>query len=90
MSKRQAKVIDGSGNPDLFSRLEAAETKLHDLKSNMAILGKEAASAMAAVEAQQQNMTLQRLISMVKCLHLMVYINLTCYNMLSETRILID
>ncbi|KAK1437887.1 hypothetical protein QVD17_03687 [Tagetes erecta] len=66
VSKRQAKVIDGSGNPELFSRLEAAETKLQDLKSNMAILGKEAASAMAAVEAQQQNMTLQRLISMIE------------------------
>ncbi|KAL8267357.1 hypothetical protein R6Q59_004701 [Mikania micrantha] len=66
VSKRQAKVIDGSGNPDLFSRLEAAETKLQDLKSNMAVLGKEAASAMAAVEAQQQNMTLQRLISMIE------------------------
>ncbi|KAI3812171.1 hypothetical protein L1987_16877 [Smallanthus sonchifolius] len=66
VSKRQAKVIDGNGNPDLFSRLEAAETKLQDLKSNMAVLGKEAASAMAAVEAQQQNMTLQRLISMIE------------------------
>ncbi|KAI3714145.1 hypothetical protein L1987_72736 [Smallanthus sonchifolius] len=66
VSKRQAKVMDGNGNPDLFSRLEAAETKLQDLKSNMAVLGKEAASAMAAVEAQQQNMTLQRLISMIE------------------------
>ncbi|KAM0058989.1 putative SH3 domain, AH/BAR domain superfamily, SH3-like domain superfamily protein [Helianthus debilis subsp. tardiflorus] len=66
VSKRQAKVIDGSGNPELFSRLEAAEAKLQDLKSNMAVLGKEAASAMAAVEAQQQNMTLQRLISMIE------------------------
>ncbi|KAD4981801.1 hypothetical protein E3N88_18472 [Mikania micrantha] len=36
VSKRQAKVTDGSGNPYLFSRLEAAETKLQDLKSNMA------------------------------------------------------
>ncbi|KAJ0428468.1 putative SH3 domain, AH/BAR domain superfamily, SH3-like domain superfamily protein [Helianthus annuus] len=66
VSKRQAKVIDGSGNPELFSRLEAAEAKLQDLKSNMSVLGKEAASAMAAVEAQQQNMTLQRLISMIE------------------------
>ncbi|XP_071701727.1 SH3 domain-containing protein 2-like isoform X2 [Rutidosis leptorrhynchoides] len=66
VSKRQAKVMEGSGNPDLFSRLEAAETKLQDMKSNMAVLGKEAASAMAAVEAQQQKMTLQRLISMIE------------------------
>lgn len=46
-------------------KLEYAETKLHDLKSNMAILGKEAAAAMAAVESQQQRLTLQRLIAMV-------------------------
>lgn len=31
----------------------------------MAILGKEAASALAAVEAQQQRLTFQRLVSMV-------------------------
>lgn len=46
-------------------KLESAETKLQDLKSNMAILGKEAVAAMTAVEAQQQRLTLQRLISMV-------------------------
>lgn len=46
-------------------KLEAAETKLQDLKSNVATLGKEAAAAMAAVEAQQQRLTLQRLITMV-------------------------
>lgn len=66
VSKRQTKVMEGSGQPDLFARLEAAETKLQDMKSNMANLGKEAASAMAAVEAQQQQMTLQRLISMIE------------------------
>ena len=66
VSKRQTKVMEGTGNPEVFARLEAAESKLQDLKSNMSILGKEAASAMAAVEAQQKNMTLQRLISMVK------------------------
>lgn len=46
-------------------KLEAAEAKLQELKSNMVTLGKEAAAAMAAVEAQQQRLTLQRLISMV-------------------------
>ncbi|GJU04355.1 SH3 domain-containing protein 2 [Tanacetum coccineum] len=66
VSKRQTKVMEGSGHPDYFARLEAAETKLQDMKSNMATLGKEAASAMAAVEAQQQQMTLQRLISMIE------------------------
>uniref|UniRef100_A0A6N2LQV9 SH3 domain-containing protein n=1 Tax=Salix viminalis TaxID=40686 RepID=A0A6N2LQV9_SALVM len=53
------------GNSELAMKLESAETKLQDLKSNMAILGKEAAAAMAAVEAQQQRLTLQRLIAMV-------------------------
>ena len=53
-------------NADNAVKLEAAEAKLHDLKSNMAILGKEAAAAMAAVEAQQQRLTLQRLIATVK------------------------
>lgn len=66
VSKRQAKVREASGNPDIVMKLEAAESKLHDLKSNMGILGKEAASAMAAVEAQQQRLTLQRLIAMVE------------------------
>lgn len=42
-----------------------AEQKLGELLSAMAGLGKEAASAMTSVEAQQQRVTLQRLISMV-------------------------
>ncbi|KAL2927693.1 SH3 domain-containing protein 2 [Bienertia sinuspersici] len=66
VSKRQAKVRETSGNPDVVMKLEAAESKLQDLKSNMGILGKEAASAMAAVEAQQQRLTLQRIIAMVE------------------------
>lgn len=65
VSKRQAKVRETPGNPESVMKLESAETKLQDLKSNMAILGKEAAAAMAAVEAQQQRLTLQRLIAMV-------------------------
>ncbi|XP_042006630.1 SH3 domain-containing protein 2-like isoform X2 [Salvia splendens] len=39
--------------------------KLNELKSNMVTLGKEATSAMAAVEHQQQRLTLQRLIAMM-------------------------
>ena len=53
------------GNPDNVLKLEAAEAKLHELKSNTAILGKEAVSGMAAVEGQQQRLTLQRIIAMV-------------------------
>ncbi|XP_054777559.1 SH3 domain-containing protein 2-like [Prosopis cineraria] len=66
VSKRQAKIRETPGNPENGMKLEAAEAKLQDLKSNMAILGKEAAAAMAAVEAQQQRLTLQRLIAMVE------------------------
>lgn len=66
VSRRQAKVREGVGNPDMILKLEAAEAKLVDMKSNVATLGKEAAAAMAAVEAQQQRLTLQRLISMVE------------------------
>ena len=67
VSKRQAKTRETPGNPENSMKLEASEAKLQDLKSNMAILGKEAAAAMAAVEAQQQRLTLQRLIAMVLC-----------------------
>ncbi|XP_027148920.1 SH3 domain-containing protein 2-like [Coffea eugenioides] len=66
VSRRQAKVRESNGHPDYVAKLEAAETKLEELKSNMAKLGKEAAAAMAAVEAQQQRLTLQRLITMVE------------------------
>lgn len=65
VSKRQARVRETPGNTENAMKLEAAEAKLQDLKTNMAILGKEAAAAMAAVEAQQQRLTLQRLIAMV-------------------------
>ncbi|GAU22080.1 hypothetical protein TSUD_309840 [Trifolium subterraneum] len=65
VSKRQAKVRETPGNAENAMKLEAAETKLQDLKANMAILGKEAAAAMTAVEAQQQRLTLQRIIAMM-------------------------
>lgn len=66
VSKRRAKAREVPGNIDNISRLEATETKLEDLKSNMKVLGKEAVSAMFSVEAQQQRQTLQRLIAMVE------------------------
>ncbi|KAL6209546.1 hypothetical protein ACLB2K_020486 [Fragaria x ananassa] len=66
VSRRQAKVRETPGNSENVMKLEASEAKLQDLKANMGILGKEAAAAMAAVEAQQQRLTLQRLIAMVE------------------------
>ncbi|RLN18935.1 SH3 domain-containing protein 2-like isoform X2 [Panicum miliaceum] len=66
VSKRQMKLREASGNGDMISRLEAAETKLQELKSSMGVLGKEAVAAMTTVEAQQQRLTLQRLIALVE------------------------
>lgn len=66
VAKRQAKARETQGNSDVMMKLEVAESKLQELKSNMNILGKEASAAMAAVEAQQQRQTLQRLIAMVE------------------------
>lgn len=66
LSKRQAKARESTGNADYVLKLETAEAKLQELKSNVATLGKEAAAAMAAVEGQQQRLTLQRLIVMVE------------------------
>lgn len=66
VSRRQVKVRESAGNSDIIMKLEAAEAKLQELKANVAILGKEAAAAMAAVEGQQQRLTLQRLLAMVE------------------------
>lgn len=38
---------------------------MQELKANMAVLGKEAAAALASVESQQQRLTFQRLVAMV-------------------------
>ncbi|XP_022856971.1 SH3 domain-containing protein 2-like isoform X1 [Olea europaea var. sylvestris] len=64
--RRQSKVRESNANPDNILKLESAEMKLRELKSNMTTLGKEAAAAMAAVEGQQQRLTIQRLIAMVE------------------------
>lgn len=65
VARCQAKVRETNTSLDNISKLEAAERRLHELKSNMSNLGKEAAAAMSAVEGQQQRLTLQRLIAMV-------------------------
>ncbi|XP_057949204.1 SH3 domain-containing protein 3 isoform X2 [Malania oleifera] len=64
-SRRQARVREVP-NPENASKFHAAESKMQELKANMAVLGKEAAAALAAVEAQQQRLTFQRLVSMVE------------------------
>uniref|UniRef100_A0A0D6QY75 SH3 domain-containing protein n=1 Tax=Araucaria cunninghamii TaxID=56994 RepID=A0A0D6QY75_ARACU len=64
--RRQSKSKEASATTDNALKLQAAESKLSDLISTMSALGKEATSAMMAVEAQQQRLTLQRLIAMVE------------------------
>ncbi|KAI3764665.1 hypothetical protein L2E82_14676 [Cichorium intybus] len=66
VTRRQAKVRESSGNPDNLSKFEAAQARLHEVKSNMTVLDKEVVATMSAVEAPQQILTLQRLISMVE------------------------
>ncbi|KAM7524941.1 hypothetical protein LguiA_014843 [Lonicera macranthoides] len=63
--RRQARVREAP-SPENVTKLHAAESKMHELKANMAVLGKEAAAALAAVEAQQQRLTFQRLVAMVE------------------------
>lgn len=64
VSRRQARVRE-TPNPEHVAKLHAAEAKMQELKANMAVLGKEAATALAAVDSQQQRLTFQRLVSMV-------------------------
>lgn len=47
------------------TKLHASEARMQELKGNMAILGKEASAALAAVESQQQRLTFQRLVALV-------------------------
>lgn len=65
VSRRQARVRE-SPIPENVAKLHAAETRMQEIKANMAVLGKEAAAALSAVEAQQQRLTFQRLIAMVE------------------------
>jgi hypothetical protein len=67
VGRRQLGNKEIGGNADNTLKLQAAEQKMGELASAMAVLGKEAAAAMTAVEAQQR-LTLQRLIAMVKTL----------------------
>ncbi|BBH01047.1 hypothetical protein PRUPE_4G073100 [Prunus persica] len=65
VSRRQARVRE-LPNPENVAKLQAAEAKMKELKANMAVLGIEASAALAAVEAQQQRLTFQRLVALVE------------------------
>ncbi|PON84989.1 Arfaptin domain/BAR domain/SH3 domain containing protein [Trema orientale] len=65
ISRRQARVRE-LPNPEHVAKLHAAEARMQELKANMAVLGKEASAALAAVESQQQRLTFQRLVALVE------------------------
>ncbi|XP_010244214.1 PREDICTED: SH3 domain-containing protein 1-like [Nelumbo nucifera] len=56
---------EGGASSDSDAKLQNAEAKLSELKSAMMALGKEATAAMSSVEAQQQQITFQKLLLMV-------------------------
>ncbi|XP_022981738.1 SH3 domain-containing protein 1-like isoform X1 [Cucurbita maxima] len=63
--RRRAKSRDSSVSAESAMRLQNAEARLSELKSTMMVLGKEATTAMQSVEAQQQQVTYERLRTMV-------------------------
>ncbi|KAF3662093.1 hypothetical protein FXO37_12611 [Capsicum annuum] len=65
VSRRQARVREAP-IPENVAKLHSAEARMQELKANMAVLGKEAAAALAAVESQQERLTFQRLVAMVE------------------------
>ncbi|KAM5573773.1 SH3 domain-containing protein 2 [Rosa sericea] len=54
-----------SGSSESSLKLQNTEARLTELKSTAVALGREATSAMLSVEAQQQQMTFQKLLTMV-------------------------
>ncbi|KAL5972557.1 hypothetical protein ACLOJK_039361 [Asimina triloba] len=65
VSRRQARARE-LANAENTVKLQASESKMQELRANMAVLGKEAGSALAAVESQQQRLTFQRLVALVE------------------------
>lgn len=65
VSRRHARVREAP-IPENVAKLQVAETRMRELKANMAVLGKEATTALAAVESQQQRLTFQRLVALVE------------------------
>lgn len=61
--RRQSKYRDPSEESVL--KLKSSEAKLNELRSSMIALQREATSAMLSVEEQQQEITLQKLLTMV-------------------------
>ncbi|GAB4831552.1 SH3 domain-containing protein 3 [Ancistrocladus abbreviatus] len=65
VSRRQARVREAPTHENI-AKLQGAEARMLELKANMAVLGKEAAAALTAVESQQGKLTFQRLVALVE------------------------
>ncbi|KAF8380819.1 hypothetical protein HHK36_028313 [Tetracentron sinense] len=63
--RRQSKSKEAGTSSESSIKLQNAEAKLSEIKSTMIALGTEATAAMLSVEAQQQRITFQRLLTMV-------------------------
>ena len=63
--RRRSKTRDSDITAESCTKLRAAEARLNELKTTMRALGREATAAMSSVEDQQQEVTLQRLFTMV-------------------------
>ncbi|KAA8528182.1 hypothetical protein F0562_035567 [Nyssa sinensis] len=63
--RRKSKCRDPPTSAESSIKLQQAEARLTELKSSMMALGREATAAMLSVEAQQQQITFQKLLTMV-------------------------
>ncbi|KAL5659700.1 hypothetical protein ACJX0J_032863, partial [Zea mays] len=61
IARRKARVREAP-IAEHTTKLQQSEARMIEHKASMAVLGKEAAAALAAVESQQQRVTLQRLV----------------------------
>ncbi|KAG5228600.1 SH3 domain-containing protein [Salix suchowensis] len=70
--RRRSKTRDSEISAESCVKLRAAEARSAELKSTMMALGREATAAMSSVENHQQQITVERLFSMVdaeRCYH---------------------
>ncbi|XP_040990588.1 SH3 domain-containing protein 1-like isoform X2 [Juglans microcarpa x Juglans regia] len=64
--RRRLKSRDSSISVESSTRLQLAEARLTELKSITMALGKEATAALSSVEVQQQQLTFQKLLTMME------------------------
>ncbi|KAJ6794771.1 SH3 domain-containing protein 2-like [Iris pallida] len=63
--RRQSKSKEVSFNAEDAIKLQNAESRLSELKTALSAMGREATAAMTSVQARQQEVTYQRLLTMV-------------------------